>query len=90
MLVAAYIALVALIMANGDTLFGKKDGPLTMVAVLLLFVLSTAVMGSLIFGRPVLWYLDGRKQEALKLLGATISCLAVITVVVLATLAFIK
>jgi len=54
---------------------------------LLLFVVSATVMGALVFGRPILWYLDGRKREAVELAGITIGGLAIITVVVLFTLA---
>ena len=88
LLAALYIGLVATVMSNGNRLFGEKDTPLTAVGVLLLFVLSAAVMGVLVFGRPVMWYLDGKKQEAMRLLGATVGCLAVITVAVFIFLAY--
>lgn len=55
------------------------------VMMLLLLVTSAAITGFLVFGRPVMWYLDGRKPDALRLLGATIGFLSL---AVLTTLAF--
>ena len=50
-------------------------------AMLLLFVFSAGVTSSLVFGRPVLWYVEGKKQEALSLLFYTLGFLFVITVI---------
>jgi preprotein translocase subunit SecF len=57
-----YMAVVILLMSFGSRFFGQ--GVLGGVAVLLLFVLSATVVGSLVLGKPVLVYLDGRKKEA--------------------------
>jgi hypothetical protein len=70
--VVIYIFLVALLMTNGQRLFGKVDNVISGVAMLLLFVFSAAVTGSLIFGKPILMYLDGAKKEAVKMLIYTI------------------
>lgn len=70
--VAVYCSLVAYIMQNGERLFGKMQnfwGPLSF---LMLFVLSAAIVGSLVFGKPVVLYLEGKKNEAIKLLGYTV------------------
>ena len=60
--------------------------PITM---LLVFVFSAAVTGSLVFGRPILWYLDGKKKEALSLLAHTLLVLFVIIVLAVLTLSTI-
>ena len=65
---AAYITLVAVLMSNIQKIFGNKpDTFLAPVAMLLLFVLSAAVVGGLILGKPILLYLDGEKKAGIKL-----------------------
>jgi hypothetical protein len=66
--VLAYIALVSIFMNNAEKIFGQMKGYLGPVAFLLLFVLSALVTGILILGRPILFYLDGKKAESVKLL----------------------
>jgi hypothetical protein len=70
--VVVYVFLVSLLMSNGQRLFGKVDNVISGVAMLLLFVFSAAVTGSLVFGKPILMYLDGAKKEAVKMLIYTI------------------
>jgi len=82
-LATIYVSLVALLMSNGESIFGKEDGFLVPFFMLLLFVLSAAVMGSLIFGRPVMMYIDGKKKEAVKLLGGTVGWIFAIVVIML-------
>jgi hypothetical protein len=53
---------------------------------LMLLVFSAALVGVLIFGRPLLWYLEGRKQDSLLLLAGTLAILFVITAAAFATL----
>ncbi|MBI4458039.1 hypothetical protein HY633_03700, partial [Candidatus Uhrbacteria bacterium] len=69
---AAYIGLVATIPSQGRMLFEDRlpsiFGPM---AFLMLFSLSAAVLGLLIFARPVMFYIDGKKREAVKLLVYT-------------------
>jgi len=81
-----YIAGVASLMYNGEKLFGQGTNILQPIAILLLLVLSAAVMGLLIFGRPVILYLDGRKKDALKFLGYTVGSLFLITIIFLAVI----
>lgn len=52
---------------------GKPDTVLAPIVMLMLFVFSAAVTSSLVFGRPILWYLDGRKKESLLLLRYTLA-----------------
>lgn len=87
-LTALYIVGIALFFFYASQMFGP-DGksPLIPVMMLLLFVSSAAITGFLVLGRPILWYLDGRKSDALSLLGSTIGILlvlAILTGVVLA------
>ncbi len=74
-------------MSNGSKLFGEEDTFFTPVAVLMLLVLSAAVMGTLVFGRPILMYLDGKKREAVMFLGYTLGWLTLLTLLVFLSLA---
>lgn len=86
-LAAGYVALVSAFMAHAEKIFGGKEpGPLGPVVFLLLFVVSASVMCLLVFGKPVMMYIDGKKREAVELLVSTIAILATITVLLLITL----
>jgi hypothetical protein len=74
--VLIYITLVSLVLQNGERIFGEMDNFIGPVAFLLLFTLSAAIVGSLILGKPILMYLDGKKKEAVQLLMASIGWLA--------------
>ena len=82
----AYIALVATFMTNAEALPGPVKGVLVAMMFLLVFVISASVMGILVFGRPVVWYLDGLKREAITLAISTVGFLALIAVIVFITL----
>lgn len=82
-----YVTVVGLFMSHADSIFGKQDKTLTPVVVLMLLVLSAAVTGSLVFGQPAMWYVDGKKKEALQLLGVTLACFAVLTLLAMVGLA---
>ncbi len=72
-------------MTNGDRLFGPVSGTiLGPISFLMLFVLSVAVVGLLIFAKPAMMYLNGEKGEAVKLVAYTVMCLAIITVLAIA------
>jgi len=73
--VVVYVTLVALLMQNGNTLFGTTDTVFTVIAVLLLFTISAAIVGSLIFARPFMMALNGKKKEALQFAVFTIGFL---------------
>ncbi len=51
------------------------------ISMLLLFVCSAAITGGLVFGKPVMLYIDGKKKEAVSLLLHTIAMLFLITIV---------
>lgn len=80
--VVAYVSLVATIMRFGNTWFGKEDTYLTGIAVLLLLCVSAAVVGSLVFGYPVILFLNGQKKEGVSMAMATIGWLAIAMVLV--------
>jgi len=69
-----YIGLVAFLMSNAELFFGNTPDQsiLAPVVFLLLFVISAAVSGALIFGKPALLFLEGKKKEALVLFGLTL------------------
>lgn len=85
--VFVYVLLVGVVVTNGERLFGGANGFWGPVSMLLLLVLSVAVVGVLIFGKPVFMYLDGTKKAAWALLLYTIGWLAVIVVIALVLLA---
>jgi hypothetical protein len=75
-----YVTAVGLLMSHASLIFGAKDTAFTPVAVLMLLVFSAALMGILVFGQPAMWYVDGKKKEALYLLGYTMTVLLALTV----------
>jgi hypothetical protein len=83
LLVIIYTSGVACIPFYGQRIFKQKDTIFTPVAVLLLFVVSAAIVGTLVLGRPVLLYLDGKKPEALKMFGYTLGWLFLATIIFL-------
>lgn len=80
---ACYIALVALFFSYMETHWaGMVETVLVPVAMLLLFVFSAAFTAVLVFGTPVMWYLGGKKKEAISLVVYTLGFLFAITVLV--------
>jgi len=76
----AYIVAIASFMFYaGETKLGVNNTFLAPIAMLLLFVFSAALTGFLIFGRPALMFLDGKKKEAMTLLTYTLAIFSVIT-----------
>ena len=85
--VFAYVALISGVFSAGSHFQGKLDQFWGPVLFLLLFVLSAAITGSLVFGRSVLMYLNDAKKEAVKLTLFTMGWLAVMAVILLAVFA---
>lgn len=81
--VALYVALVSSLLFYTPRFLGssKEDTVLAPIAMLLLFVTSAAITGLLVLGRPLLWYLDGKKKEAVSLVMATLGFLSLITLI---------
>lgn len=91
-LTAVYIAVVASFLFYAPKVFGSSGKPDTVLApivMLSLFVFSAALTGTLIFGRPILWYLDGKKSEAVSLLAYTLAIFLAITILTLLALYFV-
>ena len=83
-----YVSGLAWFMNNGKSVFGRMNdfrGPLFM---LLLFVFSAAFTASLVLGKPILFYLDGFKKEAVRLLLYTLVFLFLAILIVFSTLYF--
>ena len=84
-----YIVAVATVMRNAEKLFGgdKPDSALAPIGLLLLLVTSAATMGMLIFGKPLMLYIDGKKREGVMMAVCTIGQLAAFTVLLFVFLA---
>lgn len=82
-----YILVVATIMTNAENLFGEMAGFIAPVVFLSLFTLSALVVGTLILGKPLILYLDGKKKEGVSLLLASIAWMGLFTVLGLIILA---
>lgn len=85
-LASGYVAMVAQIMRSGETVFDGMNNAYAPIAFLLLFVVSAAVMTILIFGQPVIWYLDGFKKQGIRLAIYTVALLFIITYIFLISL----
>lgn len=78
---AVYILLVVSFIFSLQRFSNTEDIILIPIAMLLLFVCSAAITGFLVFGKPVMLYLDGKKREAVVMLGYTICTLFFLTVI---------
>ena len=69
-----YIILVAsFLFYAGNAKWGQQTPTIFIpILMLMLLVFSAALTGLAMLGRPVLWYLDGKKKEALLLIGYTL------------------
>lgn len=84
----AYIFTVSQIMRNGDKIFGRiEDEVLGPFAILMLFVLSAAIVGSLIFGQAVYYFFDNRKKDSILMIFYSIGCLFILTTIIFTFLA---
>jgi hypothetical protein len=87
---ALYVASVGVFLFYAAQMrLGQRKTILVPISMLLLLVFSAALVGVLIFGRSLLWYLEGRKQDSLLLIAGTLAILFAITVVAFATLVVI-
>ncbi|MEK7631436.1 MAG: hypothetical protein AAB445_01020 [Patescibacteria group bacterium] len=86
--VVVYISFVSFLMFNVERIFGgQPDTFLAPVAFLLLFTLSAAIVGLLVFGRPIMLYLDGKKREAVEFAATTVGFLFIEAILVFTVLA---
>lgn len=77
---AVYILLVVSFIFSLQKFSSKPDNIIIPIAMLMLFVCSAAITGFLVFGKPVMLYIDGKKREAVSLLSYTIGTLFLLTV----------
>ena len=87
---AMYIFLVSQLMLNGEKLFGNMNNNIGPFVVLLLFSLSAAVVGGLVFGESIILFFDNKKHESIKAAIYSVCWLGAYTVIGLMTLAIIK
>lgn len=76
---AAYVFLVALLMNNIERVFDQNESELAGAsAMLLLFVMSAAIVGSLVLGRPIVLFLSNQRRTAFAMFGTTLATLLVL------------
>lgn len=81
---SAYIILIVGVMTFAtQPLRDKPDTFFAPVIVLFVLTLSVAVMAFLFFYQPLLFFIEGKKKEAVYLFVKTVEIFAAITVVVL-------
>ena len=77
-----YITAVASFMFYGSKSFPPKDTILTPIAMISLFTLSAAVMGSLFIYQPLILFLDGHKKKSVDFFLQTLAVFALITTLI--------
>jgi|SRR6185369_7688801 len=81
--VAAYIfGIAGLMFYVGQRFFGPEPSFFIPVMVLMLFVISACIVGALVLGKPILLYVEGAKQQAVRLLAVTVGWIVVIVVII--------
>src|SRR3989344_8760530 len=90
LLAGLYIAgIVLLINTLAEPNTPDNETLLVPMMMLSLFVLSAAVMGYLFVAEPLMLYLDGKREEAVKFFLTTVASFALITAVIFAAVAYI-
>jgi len=75
----AYIVFVSSFLYYGPRMASDIEGIIVPIAMLSLFVLSSAVMGFLFLYHPLTLYFDGQKHEAVRFFGKTVFFFAIFT-----------
>lgn len=89
--VAIYVSLIGLIMSSLGHTF-DNSAHVQIVApliILLLFVLSAAITGSLVLGYPIILFLEKRKAEAFSIFFETLGFMIVILTIAILFAAFL-
>ena len=81
-----YIITISTVMYYGTKITGPTQSAIAPIAVLSLFTLSTAVMSYLFLYQPFLFFLDGKRKEAVNLFLKTVVVFGAITALILAAL----
>jgi hypothetical protein len=79
-----YVSIVAFIMFHAQNIFGKINDFSGPMMLLLMFVVSAVITGTLFLGRPIYLYFEGFKKEGIKLFFYTLVFLVVITLILFA------
>ena len=88
-LASSYIILVASIMFIGaQHKIGQNASILVPITFISLFTLSAATMGYIFLYQPIMFYLEGKKKEAIDLFLKTLGTFAAITILALTLLFF--
>ena len=85
--IVVYIFLVSLLLRNGSYLLGSNPSIFNIITMLCLLVLSATIVGTLLLGRPMMWYFNGAKAEAVRLFFYSMIWLLVFTVMFLILMA---
>jgi hypothetical protein len=86
---SAYIFIVVSVMTLiTQPLRNKPDTFFAPVMVLFVLTLSVAVMAYLFFYQPLLYFIEGKKKEAVELSVKTVGIFAVFTIIVLSLFFF--
>lgn len=76
-----YASAVAFVMFDGQALFGQIDNFTGPLMILLLFVVSAVITGTLFLGRPIYLFLNNFKKEGIQLFFYTLVSLVIITLI---------
>ena len=82
--------LVGFFIYSGERIFGDKPSAFIPIIMLLLFVFSALLTGTLILGKPIFWYIEGKKKEAVSLLLYTIVVFLITILLILLVMFGIK
>jgi len=84
--VIAYIVFICWVISCISKIGGPVETFWGPIALLLMFVVSATIAGTLVLGKPILLYLDGEKKSALKLLLCTVIFLAIVAAMLILVL----
>jgi hypothetical protein len=89
--VFVYIFLLSAFMNKANDWFGSEDQKLIApILVLLIFVFSALITGSLVLVKPIMLYIDGQKKDGIKLLFYTGASILVLILLVSLILLFLN
>lgn len=79
---AVYIIAISFFMNYIGSYIEKSNDVFGMISILMFFVISAAITGSLVLGRPILWYFSGKKKEGVYLIVFTLGILIIIAILI--------
>jgi hypothetical protein len=85
-----YVLLVAILMNSGEQLFGGANKLWGTAAFLLIFILSAAITGGLVLGKPIALFLNDLKKNAIQLFICNLAWLFVFIALTASILALTK